>query len=250
MKKTIITLLLLGVGICGCAAKKENLSQSLAPSWAGTYVGTLPCASCEGIHTALTLNLDQTYVLTSRYLGQADSTFEETGRFSWLHGGNTIKLQSDGGLAPLYQLSGDTLVMLNADGLPNTGPLAKAYVLHKQSLPACLLGTHWKLVEVMGEAVTPFPGEEEPFIYLDQTGQLNGFGGCNRVFGAYELKAKNQIDFANLGSTRMACPDRDHQEQKFFEALSQTKSYSCDGQTLVLHTTRANAVKFVAVPKQ
>lgn len=36
--------------------------------WEGTYSGILPCASCPGILTDITLNKDQTFVLTQEYL--------------------------------------------------------------------------------------------------------------------------------------------------------------------------------------
>src|SRR5690606_14856830 len=59
--------------------------------WQGTYSGILPCADCSGIETELTLNEDQTFVLTDIYLGKTDSeTNKLTGKFEW--NGNFINL--------------------------------------------------------------------------------------------------------------------------------------------------------------
>ena len=109
-----------------------------------------------------------------------------------------------------------------------------------------ILDTRWKLVELWGKPVT---GEERfPFILLHGTqGFVSGYGGCNSIRGAFELKPGNRVRFTNMASTMMACPDMDL-EQEFFKVLEMTDNFACDGKTLFLHKARmAPLAKFEAV---
>lgn len=48
-----------------------------------SYVGTLPCADCEGIKTELSIYSDNTYSLKETYLGKGDGKpFESTGKLN------------------------------------------------------------------------------------------------------------------------------------------------------------------------
>lgn len=60
--------------------------------WNGTYSGTLPCASCPGIETTLTLNADKSYTITEVYKEEKDGKFEETGTFKFDESGSFITL--------------------------------------------------------------------------------------------------------------------------------------------------------------
>lgn len=60
--------------------------------WNGTYEGTLPCASCPGIETALTLNPDGIYVLRRRYLSDDEQPTEVKGRFTWQPDGEVLEV--------------------------------------------------------------------------------------------------------------------------------------------------------------
>ncbi len=112
----------------------------------------------------------------------------------------------------------------------------------------CILDIRWKLVELLGKPVT---GEERyPFILLHGTeGFISGYGGCNSIRGAYELKPGNRIRFTNMASTLMACPDMDGDvEQEFFNVLDMADNFACDGKTLFLHKARmAPLARFEAV---
>ena len=63
-----------------------------ALDWEGTYVGTLPCADCEGIETELTINYDGTYSYKTTYLGKETEAEEVTGTFQWDENGSVITL--------------------------------------------------------------------------------------------------------------------------------------------------------------
>lgn len=102
-------------------------------SWVGTYAGTLPCPDCKGIQTQLTLNADETYSLSTTYLGkgQGKPTFAG-GRFSWDEAGRTVRLEGVGSQPAQYQVNEKTLTQLDASGQPVGGSLADKYVLRKQ----------------------------------------------------------------------------------------------------------------------
>ncbi len=99
------------------------------------YVGTLPCADCEGIDVSLQLNKDSDYILNYVYKGNnVDSTnsgYKDTGNWS-IHGNDTLYLTSSKGGVTKYIKSGTDLVQLDGTGARITGPLADNYILHKK----------------------------------------------------------------------------------------------------------------------
>jgi uncharacterized lipoprotein NlpE involved in copper resistance len=110
------------------AADKHTSQNSL--DWQGTYFGILPCASCEGIETQITLS-DSTYKLSLSYLGEDTSgSFTQTDFFRWNEAGNTITL--DNREAPNQYFVGENkLIHLNQNGERITGDLARKYHLSK-----------------------------------------------------------------------------------------------------------------------
>ncbi|MHA6697611.1 copper resistance protein NlpE [Chryseobacterium sp. A321] len=66
--------------------------------WQGTYKGTLPCASCSGIETTLTLNMDGKYTLNQVYEGadpKDGAEFKEEGTFQFSKDGSYISLKAN-----------------------------------------------------------------------------------------------------------------------------------------------------------
>ena len=107
--------------------------------WNGTYSGVTPCASCEGISTVLTLKLDNSYVLETSYLGEAEAgqkpkVFAEAGSFEWNQAGNKISLMGDTSRQSpqQFQVGENQLFMLDIEGKRITGSLADNYRLAKQ----------------------------------------------------------------------------------------------------------------------
>ena len=64
-------------------------------AFAGTLSGTLPCASCPGIRTELTLSPDGTFTLAETYLEQADGARELHGTWSAEAEGARLRLDPD-----------------------------------------------------------------------------------------------------------------------------------------------------------
>ena len=71
---------------------KDGHNSRNSLDWAGTYRGVVPCADCPGIATTLTINLDQSYVLQTRYLGKEDAGKRYHGSFTWSTDGGIIAL--------------------------------------------------------------------------------------------------------------------------------------------------------------
>ena len=84
---------------------------------------------------------------------------------------------------------------------------------------ADIRGTDWRLV-ALGDKPVPAPDSARaPRILLQRDSkQVAGSGGCNRLFGVYELNGE-KLRFSGVGSTKMACKDGMDTEAAFLPAL-------------------------------
>ncbi|MDT3275673.1 copper resistance protein NlpE [Shewanella sp. SP2S2-4] len=96
--------------------------------WAGSYEGVLPCASCEGIQTLITLQSDNSFVQETVYLGKDEKILKLMGKAAWDKKGQKITLE-DG---TQYLVGENQLIMLDTEGQRITGDLAANYVLKKK----------------------------------------------------------------------------------------------------------------------
>ncbi len=115
------------------AATADNSRTSL--DWSGTYIGTLPCASCEGISTRIRLGKDLHYQLSETYLGKSDKAMLTEGTFTWNTDGNSIILQgiAEGERSTYFRVGENKLTQLDLQGAKIEGSLAANYVLVKQA---------------------------------------------------------------------------------------------------------------------
>ena len=98
-----------------------------------------------------------------------------------------------------------------------------------------LENAYWKLVRLGDQPVIVSPGRQEPHLRLDAEGRkAQGFAGCNRLLGVYELEGQ-KLRFAHLATTRMACPDGMEPEQAFLSALESTARWNILGEYLELY---------------
>ena len=111
-----------------------------------------------------------------------------------------------------------------------------------------LRGTYWRLVRLGDDAVTVATQQREAhLVFAAEGSRVAGNGGCNRVFGSFELEG-DRLRFSQMGATRMACPDGMGQEQRFLAALAQAERYRIDGSHLeLLDATGAVVTRFEAV---
>lgn len=116
-------------------------------------------------------------------------------------------------------------------------------------VPLSSLNGEWKVVAVNGAALPAM--ENVPAFSLDMTThRIGGNSGCNRLSGEirHDAAVENSISFANVASTRMACPDMDTENQ-VLSALNQVCAYGmlanghlalmAEGSTVVLELERS-----------
>lgn len=118
----LATLLLVA---CTTAPPVEHTGTTASPDpahtsrnaldWAGSYVGTLPCADCPGIEVRLTLRDDGSYHQTTQYIDRQPEPASHTGRFEWTYDGNHIQLDAAADHA-FYQVREGSLLRRYADG--------------------------------------------------------------------------------------------------------------------------------------
>lgn len=109
----------------------DNSRTSL--DWAGTYVGTIPCADCEGILQTLEIKEDGTYKETSQYQGVENAQeFYEEGKFEWDASGSKLTLTSKEGEVSYLAVHEGSVLLLDKDGEEITGALAESYRLQKK----------------------------------------------------------------------------------------------------------------------
>jgi heat shock protein HslJ len=89
-----------------------------------------------------------------------------------------------------------------------------------------LTETQWNLIEINGAPVAPGDPGHSPYIYLQEQGdKLSGSGGCNRLFGSFDLTGSS-LQFHSVAQTMMACRDTSMaHESELTEALKLTTSF-------------------------
>ena len=125
----------------------------------------------------------------------------------------------------LWKLFSATLVVVILAGCCN----CRSYQ-RKNQRP--LIGTEWQLIQLGGEKIS---AEQDSFSFTltDEESQLTGKGACNQLTGIYTTDESRRLNFTQLGSTRMLCPEAE-KEARFFEALEKTTHYDMDGPMLLL----------------
>lgn len=97
-----------------------------------------------------------------------------------------------------------------------------------------LRGTEWRLVALGDKRVAVADSQRVARITLQpESKQVVGSGGCNRMFGVYELKG-DALRFSGVGSTKMACKSGMDTEGAFLPALLRVARWRVSGQGLEL----------------
>ncbi len=98
----------------------------------GIYFGVVPCASCSGIETTVTLGVGGAYLLTQVYQGEEENMHQEAGVYSWNSDGNTIVLNGIENAPNSYFVGENVLIQLDLSGKRIIGEMADNYVLKKK----------------------------------------------------------------------------------------------------------------------
>ncbi len=105
-----------------------------------------------------------------------------------------------------------------------------------------LIGTRWLAEDIGGRGVIDNAQSTLEFRSLTDVG---GSGGCNGFFGRLELDGA-QLKLGPLGSTMRACAEAlMDQEQRYFAALEQARSYRLDRETGLLYLLGENGAELV-----
>ena len=105
-----------------------------------------------------------------------------------------------------------------------------------------LIGTTWKLISYDGNI--PLAGKNMTASF--DAKEIQGSASCNTYFGTYRLKG-DQISIDELGWTEMACMDPEgimEQEQTIMKLLSESSSYSIQGDRLQITTSAGELLIF------
>ena len=173
--------------------------------WAGTYSGVLPCASCPGIETLITLHEDGTFERSLLYIDEQPVAQTDSGTFTWSDSGGAITLNAGDAEAQQYQVGENALFHLDRNGERITGDLASQYVLQKHLHDPAIEDKRWKLVELRGKPVE----SGQAFLTLRAVDSVaSGNSSCNSFSGRYAIKSGQRISFdRHMAVTMMACPD-------------------------------------------
>ena len=221
-------------------AVPDGHSSRIALDWAGTYSGILPCASCPGIETRVTLHEDGTFERAMLYIDEAQVPETDSGAFTWNSAGGAISLDAGGGESQLYQVGENVLFHLDRSGERITGDLAGRYVLHKHVRDPAIEDRRWRLVELLGQPIAADEARGDAVLTLRAgDSAASGNSSCNTFSGQYAIKSGQRLSFGrNMAVTLMACPDMSL-ESAFLDVLKRVDSYAVSDEGLLsLHRAR------------
>lgn len=106
----------------------------------------------------------------------------------------------------------------------------------------------WTIEQINGSAIDKKAGDSVPFLGFDvKDKRVYGNTGCNSLTGILKIDANN-IDFGNMGCTRMMCANMGN-EQKVLNALNQVKKFNLNAHgNLVL--TNNNGKEIILLVKK
>jgi heat shock protein HslJ len=127
------------------------------------------------------------------------------------------------------------ILTLVSQGILPAALLVTMFLSDAVSAPAGPEDVEWQLQEVAGRPAALPAGQKQPSLLLDAANKrASGFGGCNSFFCGYTL-AGSSLTFGLVGSTSMACPDRETElERAFFGVLAKTREWKIVDNALLL----------------
>ena len=134
------TMFAMGLVSCGNKQNSENqeattdtvvVAEPAPAPISGTFEGTLPCADCSGIKTELVISEDGKFKLTETYMAKKEKQFVSEGEIVRGEGGRFSLTDKDGTVRQ-YELTDNTIVVLDAEGKKAEGELADKYILTKK----------------------------------------------------------------------------------------------------------------------
>jgi len=86
----------------------------------------------------------------------------------------------------------------------------------------------WYLTEIEGDSEIILVNDKIPYIEFDlESEKLGGNASCNNFFTNYKIE-DNHIEFGQIATTMMACPDNTNQEYRFLQAMSRIDTFKIE----------------------
>ncbi|MFC7369673.1 MULTISPECIES: META domain-containing protein [Vreelandella] len=98
------------------------------------------------------------------------------------------------------------------------------------TLSGPLVDQRWNLLLVGTDERVSLP--DTPFFQIGSDGSVSGSDGCNRFTGSVNLGENQRIEFSQLASTRMACPNMED-AKRVTDMLETAYRYLIDHDRLV-----------------
>lgn len=96
----------------------------------GTYQGIIPAANTAGIAMHLTINSDETFVLTREYQDRKQGSFKDQGRFIFVND-RVIELTDKKGIKTYYRINNGSIILSDPEGNVGDADFASHYQLKK-----------------------------------------------------------------------------------------------------------------------
>lgn len=108
-----------------------------------------------------------------------------------------------------------------------------------------LKNTRWKLTELNSQKITGLKDDITLILNLHNN-EFKGFGGCNEIYGVYELNGKNLL-LNVINTTKINCTDReDKYEYDYINILKSVDNYKIIQKYLYLYKGDKLVAKFEA----
>lgn len=108
-----------------------------------------------------------------------------------------------------------------------------------------LANTYWRIVDLLGQAITTVEGRREPHMLLKEVDghrRCSATVGCNQLVSGYEQRGES-LTFGMAASTLMACgPPLDDWERRLGQVLSGTRRYRIKGATMELFDEAGDSI--------
>lgn len=96
----------------------------------GTYQGVIPAANTAGIAMHLTINSDETFILTREYQDKKQGSFKDQGRFIFVND-RVIELTDKKGIKTYYRINNGSIILSDPEGNVADADFASHYQLKK-----------------------------------------------------------------------------------------------------------------------
>jgi heat shock protein HslJ len=128
--------------------------------------------------------------------------------------------------------------------LPDGRFLAGCCRLVAAVAPSSLEGSTWRLTHIAGTAPAGLADLTQPVTVRFEAGRAQGFSGCNRFSGGYQLEG-DRLTLGPVAGTMMACPEPGMSvEDAFRQAFAGSFQYAIDGDLLQVANSSGNSLQF------